>query len=150
MKGIYDGFLQFIANTSWGQFIAQAQAAQNPEGGTAVRDIFQQDLYLYAFVYLIICTVLALIYYYFILNRKNGSGFGFQFKYWIYTFLISAALLTLVTTGTCYALVNKFLTLYTFKFCLGLGAVNAIYLIITYFVGSYIVKRFSVANRTPF
>lgn len=148
MKTLYNGFLQWIAGTTWGQFIAGAGEAQ--EDATIVRNIFIQDLYLYAFCYLLVFAAFALIYYYFILNKRGGSGFGFKLKYWAYTLLAAASLITIVTTLTSVALVSRFHSLHTLKYCLGLGIINAIYLAAVFFGASLILKKFSVANRTPF
>lgn len=148
MKTLYDSFLQWITGTTWGQFIAGSSEAQ--EDATIVRKIFIQDLYLYAMCYLVFFTAGALIYYYFILNKRAGSGFGFKLKYWIYTLITAALFTATVTTMTSVGTVSRFHGLHTLKYCLGLGIINAIYLAALFFSVSLIVKKFSVANRTPF
>ncbi|MEO3407397.1 hypothetical protein AAFN85_25990 [Mucilaginibacter sp. CAU 1740] len=148
MKNLYDSFLQFITNTTWGQFIARAPG--DPQSAVTVKSIFQQDMYAYAGYYLLALTILALAYYYFILNRKGGSGYGFKLKYWIITMIVSALSLAALTTWTTNSLVNRFLDLHTFKLCLGLGVINGIYLIVAFTLLSIVLKRFSSANRTPF
>ena len=148
MKTLYDSFLQWIAGTTWGQFIAGFSEAQ--EDATIVRNIFIQDLYLYAMCYLVFIATGALIYYYFILNKRGGSGFGFKLKYWIYTLLTAALLTATLTTLTSVSTVNRFHSIHAFKYCLGLGIINAIYLAALFFGASLIVKKISVANRTPF
>jgi hypothetical protein len=106
MKTLYDSFLQWIAGTTWGQFIAGFSEAQ--EDATIVRNIFIQDLYLYAMCYVVFIATGALIYYYFILNKRGGSGFGFKLKYWIYTLLTAALLTATLTTLTSVSTVNRF------------------------------------------
>lgn len=148
MKSLYNSFLQWIAGTTWSQFIAGSTEAQ--EDATIVKNMFIQDLYLYAMCYLVFITAGALIYYYFILNKRGGSGFGFKLKYWIYTLITAALFTATVTTLTSVATVSRFRSLQTLKYCLGLGIINAIYLAALFFGASLIVKKFSVANRTPF
>ncbi|MVN90518.1 hypothetical protein [Mucilaginibacter aquatilis] len=148
MKTLYDSFLQWIAGTTWGHFIAGASEGQ--EDATVVRNIFIQDLYLYAMCYLLFIAAGALFYYYFMLNKRGGSGFGFKLKYWIYTLLTAALLTFTLTTLTSVATVSRFHSLHTLKYCLGLGIINALYTAALFFGTSLIVKKFSVANRTPF
>lgn len=147
MKSLYDSFVQWLAGTSWSQFIA---TVSDPAGGMAVRSIFRQDLYLLAPVYLLFVVIAAIVIYYFVINRKGGSGYGFRLKYWFVTLISAAFLLSAMTTATAYSNVSRFRVLPVLKYCLGLGIVNAVYLTVLFFLASIIVKKFSVANRTPF
>lgn len=87
MKNIYDGMVRFFSGISWNEFIAQATRTGNADKAMAVRQLFQQDQYLYAFLIVLSVSIITTLYYYFILNKRNGSGYGFKLKYWLYTWI---------------------------------------------------------------
>lgn len=147
-KPLFDWFVQLFSGITWSQLLAQHN--ENADAASRLRNVFRNDLYPISGTALVAITIIAVFVYYFVFNRKGGAGYGYKIKYW-FIFLIS----TSIIIGVSVLLISvnstgSFKQFNPLKFSLALSVASTLYSAILFFLVSLIVKRFSVANRTPF
>ena len=147
-KPLFDWFVQLFSGVSWSQFLAQHN--ENADAVSRLRNVFRNDLYPITGTLLVIVTILSVFLFYFVFNRKRGAGYGYKTKYWFIFFLSTATIIGVSILSLCIITTGSFKQFNPLKFSLALSVASMLYSAILFFFISLIVKRFSVANRTPF
>lgn len=142
LKGLYDRFLQSLT-TTWAVFLEK-----NGDPGRLFRDQFTHNMYLNAFVTLVVLAALFCWFYYYYLNGR----FGNYYRWWHYlTTLFCCALLVFSVTLVTGLLTYKKFVIPTGHHIFMLSVINFIYAAALFFLLSLVIKWGSVmGKRTPF
>lgn len=147
-KSLYDYLTQQFAGLKWSAFLAQNN--NNITRAAKLRDIFRNDLYPLSGMLVIVFSIIAGLTYYFVINKKGGAGYAFRVKYWVAALLLNAFTVTFIMLYITMKMSKPFNTLHPFKYCMSLATTNFMYAALLFFIFSIVIKRFSVANTTPF
>lgn len=147
-KSIYDYLVQMLSGLKWSAFLAQNN--DNLILATKLRNIFRNDLYSIAGMICLVLTLIVVMVYYFIVNRKGGAGYAFKLKYWFRTMVGCALAISLIIGFISVKMTSAYTMLNPFKYTLALSFSNLLYSVLLFLLFSVILKRFSVANTTPF
>jgi len=147
-KHLYDWIVERLAGLSWSEFLAQVM--DNLDMAGPFRNLFRNDVYPLAGYLLIFGSLAGVLIYYFALNRKGAGGYFFKRRYWGYSLLFTALLVFVCTFLMALVKVQPYQVLHPLRFALALAAANLFYAAILFSLLSFLLKRFSVANTTPF
>lgn len=147
-KPLFDWFVQLFSGLTWPQFLAEQSEAS--EAAERLRNVYRNDLYPISGSIIILATLSAVLVYYFVFNRRTGAGYGYKLKYWFSFFLATSVVVGALVLIISMNSTESFKQLSPFKFSLALSISSTFYSTVLFFLISLAVKRFSVANRTPF
>jgi len=145
-KHLYDWIIELITGIRWSAFLAGA----DDDLTSKFRDIFRNDLYPLAGYILLFGTLSGVLIYYFLMNRKGGSGYYFKRKYWLYMMLATSLLICILSFFLAQTKTKIYGAVHPFRFVAALAVANLLYAAALFALLSFLFKRFSIANTTPF